>query len=60
MEDANIQVIAAPSILGLRPSGVELLAGRLIGLGLMEGLGCDLPLISVKDLNERYSFIRDK
>jgi len=59
MENKDIQVIAAPSILGLRPSGVELLADRLIELGLMEELYCSLPLLRVKDLNERYSSERD-
>ncbi|MEV8593899.1 arginase family protein [Streptomyces sp. NPDC052012] len=37
MRDAVI--IEAPSVLGLRPSGVEELAGALLGAGLAEGLG---------------------
>ncbi|MFI9825799.1 arginase family protein [Streptomyces sp. NPDC052013] len=35
----DVVIIEAPSVLGLRPSGVEELAGALLGAGLAEGLG---------------------
>ncbi|MCT7353200.1 arginase family protein [Streptomyces sp. 15-116A] len=34
----DVAIIEAPSVLGLRPSGVEELAGALLGAGLAEGL----------------------
>lgn len=35
----DVAIIEAPSVLGLRPTGVEDLAGALLGAGLAEGLG---------------------
>jgi arginase len=35
----NVAIIEAPSVLGLRPSGVEELPQALLGAGLAEGLG---------------------
>ena len=55
----NIQIISAPSILGLKPSGVELLGERLLAAGLMDGLQPVHPVIHVPTQNERYSFEMD-
>ena len=55
----HIQVLSAPSILGLRPSGVELLAQSLLQAGLAEQLNDTLPVIHVPTLNDRYNPKRD-
>lgn len=55
----NIEIIIAPSILGLRPSGVELLAETLIKNGLSEKIRTPFPVKVVKDLNHLYSDKRD-
>ncbi len=55
----HIQIISAPSILGLRPSGVELLAQSLLQAGLAEQLNPALPVIAVPTLNDRYDPKRD-
>lgn len=55
-----VQLIKAPSILGLRPTGVERLADTL----LQEGLGTFAtprsPVLTVDDLNHLYSTRRDQ
>jgi arginase len=55
----DIQIIAAPSILGLRPSGTEKLAGRLLENGLRQSLRSTNEVITVPDLNADYSAVRD-
>ncbi|HTF21071.1 MAG TPA: arginase family protein [Chryseolinea sp.] len=55
----DIQIISAPSILGLKPSGVEQLSERLLGNGLREGLNATRPPIDVITLNELYTTVRD-
>jgi arginase len=55
----DIQIIAAPSILGLRPSGAEKLAARLLENGLKEKLFSTHDVIVVPDLNSQYSTTRD-
>ncbi|MBT1689989.1 arginase family protein [Dawidia soli] len=52
-------ILAAPSILGLRPSGVEQLAAQFLHAGLARRLGIKHPVESVPTLNDRYSDQRD-
>jgi arginase len=59
MRDQEIQIIAAPSILGLRPSGVELMAERLLAAGLQQQLQNACPVLQVPTMNEQYSYQRD-
>lgn len=56
----DIQIISAPSILGLRPGGVEKLAGTLIGCGLGELLSTSLPVVDVPVSNNLYNETRDE
>jgi arginase len=56
----NIQIISAPSILGLQPSGVEELADRLLASGLSEGLTTRNKIVAVETLNHKYNHQRDK
>ena len=55
----DIGIISAPSILGLRPSGVELLADRLLEAGLAESTGTPYLVQQVPTLNAQYSHKRD-
>jgi arginase len=50
----KIQVITAPSILGLKPTGVEGLASALLSNGLMKKLQAEHPIVDVPTLNELY------
>jgi arginase len=54
-----IQIISAPSILGLKPSGVENLPENLLLMGLSDKLQCKDPIVRIPDLNSKYSFRRD-
>jgi arginase len=56
----TIQIISAPSILGLKPGGVEKLPESLLSNGLVEKLNCQKPVLSIPTLNSQYSFERDK
>lgn len=60
MLTGNIQIISAPSILGLKPTGVEDLAQSLPDLGLAEKLNSKHPVIHVPTLNSLYSYKIDK
>jgi arginase len=60
MPVGKIQIISAPSILGLRPTGVEKLPYALLSAGLVEKLHTDGPVIEVRTLNDCYSPIRDR
>jgi arginase len=51
----DIEIISAPSILGLRPSGVEDLGKSLLDSGLADKLQCGHPVVHVPALNELYS-----
>lgn len=51
----DIQIVSAPSILGLRPSGVEKLAESLLSNGLKEKTGTTLPVLEISTLNHAYS-----
>lgn len=54
-----IQIISAPSILGLKPTGVETLAESLLACGLAENLHSMYPVIHVPVLNTMYNYQRD-
>lgn len=56
----DIEVISAPSILGLKPTGVEYLSKSLLTSGLAEKLQTELPVIHVQTLNVLYNNKRDK
>jgi arginase len=56
----NIQIISAPSILGLKPTGVERLPDAVLKAGLLDNLKTMGAPIRIKALNERYSNHRDK
>lgn len=55
----KIQLIAAPSILGLRPSGVECLADSLLACALAERIKSEQPVIRIPLLNHLYDPQRD-
>lgn len=54
-----VQILAAPSILGLRPSGVEHLPESLIKAGLIDKIGAIETIVEVGTLNAAYSRERD-
>lgn len=56
--DRNIQIVSAPSILGLKPGGVERLPESLLSAGLLVLAG-DIPVIKVHPDNASYSDDRD-
>lgn len=55
----DIELILAPSILGLRSTGVEHLAKTVVHAGLAEKLSSSYPIIEVPTLNVLYSKERD-
>lgn len=55
----DTEIISAPSILGLRPDGVEDLPKSLLGAGLATGLQIRHPVVQVPTLNPRYNALRD-
>ena len=56
----DIEIISAPSILGLRSNGVEQLGESLLASGLAEKLKYTQPVIHVPTLNHLYNKKRDK
>ena len=56
----DIEIISAPSILGLKPTGVEDLGKSLLASGLAENLKSTHPVIHVPTLNQLYKEKRDK
>lgn len=56
----TIEILLAPSILGLSPTGVELLGKTLLDNGLAKSLGVTLPVTEVPTLNHLYSPDRDE
>jgi arginase len=50
----RVQIISAPSILGLTPSGVELLPDSLLSHGLKQKLNSESPVFEVVTFNEAY------
>ena len=55
----TIQIITAPSILGLKPSGVELLPKSLLSSGLNKLVDSKNPIIELPAPNHLYSNERD-
>jgi arginase len=55
----DIEILSAPSILGLRPSGVEKLADKLLACGLADALQVYHPVKTIPTLNHLYSTKRD-
>jgi len=55
----DIELISAPSILGLKPTGVEHLAGRLLSTGLDRQLHLRYPVLQLPTINAQYSGLRD-
>ncbi|GAB6283321.1 MAG: arginase family protein [Ignavibacterium sp.] len=55
----QIQIISAPSILGLKPTGVEKLPQSLIEVGLINKINSVESIIDIPTLNENYSNHRD-
>ena len=55
----KIQIISAPSILGLKPTGVEQLAKVLLNTGRLDKLNPLQPLIELPTLNTLYNNQRD-
>ena len=51
----DIEIISAPSILGLRSNGVEKLGESLLASGLAEKLKYAQPVIYVPTLNHLYN-----
>jgi arginase len=59
MKNTGIQLISAPSILGLAPAGVQDLAGCLLDVGLEKRFAHSIPVLHVPTLNHLYSDHRD-
>src|SRR5688572_8193104 len=55
----NIQIVSAPSILGLKPTGVEQLANVLLNTGRLGKLKPVEPLFEIPTLNAGYNNHRD-
>jgi arginase len=55
----DIEIISAPPILGLKPTGVESLGKSLFDSGLVEKLRCTHSVIHVPTLNNLYKDTRD-
>lgn len=55
----DIEILAAPSILGLRSTGVEQLAGTLLSTGMAEAIGVTRPVVQVPTLNALRNGARD-
>jgi arginase len=56
----NLQIISAPSILGLKPTGVEGLPIALLSNGLERKLHSNNPVVAVPTLNHLYEFRRER
>src|SRR5690349_9924477 len=56
----DIQFISAPSILGLKSTGVERLPERFIECGLTQAIPSDYPIIEVPVYNNLRREIRDQ
>jgi len=55
----GIGIISAPSILGLKPGGVQELGKSLLKAGFADKLNAILPETEVPDLNRYYSRVKD-
>jgi arginase len=58
-QKSSIQIISAPSILGLKPTGVDKLGATLLANNLDLLLHSHLPVIHTPTLNQYYSVERD-
>lgn len=56
----DIEIISAPSILGLKPTGVEKLGDCLLATGLAEKLEILHPVLNIPSLNHLYSNQREQ
>ena len=54
----DIQIVTAPSILGLKPTGVEQLAQSLLSDDLMGRIKAEKFMVEATTLNHLYSFVR--
>ena len=59
LDHTKIQIISAPSILGLKPTGVQELPAGLLASGLTEVIGSRNEIITVETLNDEYNDHRD-
>src|SRR5690554_1166838 len=57
--EKQIQIISAPSILGLKPTGVEKLPQSLLNVGLMSKIKPIEKIIEIPTLNDKYNRNRD-
>ncbi|WP_353127256.1 arginase family protein [Parapedobacter pyrenivorans] len=55
----RVQIISAPSILGLKPTGVEQLPQSLLGVGLADKLKTVEPVVDIPTLNDSYNSHRE-
>jgi arginase len=55
----DIEIISAPSILGLKPTGVEMLGKSLLESGLGENLQSAYPVVHIPTFNTLYNDRRD-
>ena len=60
LQQSDIQIFEAPSILGLKPTGVEKLSETLLSNGLAEKIHSKNPIIQIPTLNHQYTYQRDK
>lgn len=54
----DIQIVTAPSILGLKPTGVEQSAKSLLSHDLLDRLHAQKHIVEATTLNHLYSFVR--
>lgn len=57
--EKRIQIISAPSILGLKPTGVEKLPQSLLDAGLLDKIKSGESIIDIPTLNDKYNSNRD-
>src|SRR5688572_11458143 len=60
VQRSDIQIITAPSILGLRSDGVEKLPAALLSRGLKNRLHVTSPPVDIPTLNHLRSNVRDE
>lgn len=58
MNSAPVEIISAPTILGLKPLGTEFLADRLLDRDLAEKVSSPFPVFQLQTFNEKYSNTR--
>jgi arginase len=55
-----VQILSAPSILGLKPGGVELLPESLLAAGLVGKIAALETVLEIPTFNDGYSYKRDR